>query len=66
VRRARTALLWREVSAERPKRKRRAGCQIYYIRTDWTLRPVFATTPAGTVIWTARSPYPLFFTRPAA
>jgi uncharacterized protein RhaS with RHS repeats len=29
------------------------GGQIYYVRTDWIGRPVFATTSAGTVVWTA-------------
>jgi hypothetical protein len=29
------------------------GGQIYYVRTDHIRRPVFATTSAGTVVWTA-------------
>jgi uncharacterized protein RhaS with RHS repeats len=29
------------------------GGQIYYVRTDQIGRPVFATTSAGTVVWTA-------------
>lgn len=28
------------------------GGRIYYVRTDWIGRPVFATTSAGTVVWT--------------
>jgi RHS repeat-associated protein len=29
------------------------GGQIYYVRTDQIGRPVFATTSAGTVVWSA-------------
>jgi uncharacterized protein RhaS with RHS repeats len=29
------------------------GGQIYYVRTDHIGRPVFATSSAGTVVWTA-------------
>ena len=53
VRRARAGFRWKHVSAERPARKRRAGRQIYYVRTDHIGRPVFATNDLGVKVWEA-------------
>ena len=53
MRRARAGFRWKHVSAERPARKRRAGRQIYYVRTDHIGRPVFATNDLGVKVWEA-------------
>ena len=49
----RTGFPWTKVSANRPERKRRAGNQIHFIRTNHIGRPVFATNDLGVKVWEA-------------